>query len=269
MKKLVAGAAVGTSLVLALSACAGSASDSALPAENVSAVEALDQVVVETEKVETFSADLTVDGAGKARGSGSFQLKPAPAFTVKLDSFEFAGVNVGVSGTRLILLDQTLYVQNQQLAQFLGGGKPWVKITVGEAASAAGFDPNALLNQFQQADPGKLARIVSDSTDVTRVGTEKIDGVDTVHYKGTVDIKDAITKYDPELKQAAEQLSNGSEKLGFDIWTDAANLPRKVVTAVTTTEGQTFNVTVVFRDYDKPVSVTPPPADQVGDLQVP
>ncbi|GAB2815604.1 hypothetical protein GCM10022221_11880 [Actinocorallia aurea] len=269
MKKLVAGAAVGTSLVLALSACSGSASDSGLPAENVSAVTALDQVAVEAEKVETFTAELTISGAGKAHATGSFRLKPAPAFSVDMDSFAVAGVDIPAAGTQVVLLDETVYVRNQQLAQFLGGGKPWMKIGVGDVASAAGFDPDELVKQFQQADPGNLAKIVSDSTDVKRVGEEEIDGVQTVHYQGTVDIKQAITKYDPELKQAAEQLSNGSEKLSFDIWTDGEDLPRKVVTHVTTSENKTFDVQVVFRDYGSKVSVAAPPADQVGDIKIP
>ncbi|MDX6738275.1 hypothetical protein [Actinocorallia sp. A-T 12471] len=269
MKKLVAGAAVGTSLVLALSACSGATSDSALPAQNVSAVQALDQVAIEAEKVETFTAELTMDGAGKAHATGSFRLKPTPAFSVAMDSFSVAGIDVPAAGTQVVLLDETIYVRNQQLSQFVGGGKPWLKISVGEAAGAAGFDANALVHQFQQADPGHLAKIFSDSTDVTRVGEEKIDGVATVHYKGTVDIKKAITEYDGDLKQAAEQLSNGSEKLAFDIWTDAENLPRKVVTHVTTSEAKTFDVTVVFRDYGSKVSVAAPPADQVGDIKVP
>ncbi|ROO91181.1 uncharacterized protein DUF1396 [Actinocorallia herbida] len=269
MKKLVAGAAVGTSLVLALSACSGSASDSALPAENVSAVTALDQVAVEADKVETFTAELTIAGAGKAHATGSFRLKPAPAFSVDMDTFSVAGVDVPAAGTKVVLLDETVFVRNQQLSQFLGGGKPWMKISAGAAASAAGFDADALVQQFQQADPGNLAKIISDSTDVKRVGEEEIDGVATVHYQGTVDVKKAITRYDPELKQAAEQLSNGSEELAFDLWSDAENLPRKVVTHVTTSEGKTFDVTVIFRDYGSDVSVAAPPADQVGDIKVP
>ncbi len=271
MMKLASGAVAGTLLLFSLTACESDETASGAPGDtvNLSASQVLDRSASRAAGVETFTADLTVEGSGSVKGSGQFRLKPSPAFSVTLDQLSFGGVAVGTGGTRVVLLDQTVYVQNAQLSQFLGTGKPWMKITLGQAANAAGFNADDLLKQFQQADPGALTKIVSGSTDVKKVGTEKIDGVETTHYQGTVDVKKAMTEYDPELRKTAEQLSNGSENLGFDVWVDGQDLPRKVVTKVTTSEAKQFNVTVVFRDYGKPVTVAAPPADQVGDIKVP
>ncbi|MEO3785842.1 LppX_LprAFG lipoprotein [Actinocorallia sp. B10E7] len=272
MMKIASGAVAGTVLLLSLTACEGETTASGNGPDNtvnLSASQVLDRTATRSAEVETFTADLTVDGSGSVRGSGAFRMKPSPAFSVNLEQLSFGGVTVGTGGTRVVLLDETVYVQNSQLSQFLNSGKPWMKITLGEAANAVGFNPNDLLKQVDQADPGKLSRILSSSTDVKKVGSEKIDGVETTHYQGTVDVKKSMTEYDPELRATAEQLSNGSEKLGFDIWVDGEQLPRKVITKVTTSEAKQFNVTVVFRDYGKPVSVAAPPADQVGDIKLP
>jgi len=271
MKKIATGAVAGTVLLLSLTACDGETTASSAPGDvvNLSASQVLDRSATRSAEVESFNADLTVDGSGSVKGTGSFRMKPSPAFSVNLEQLSFGGMTVGTGGTRVVPLDETVYVQNAQLSQFLGSGKPWMKITLGQAASAVGFDPQDLLKQVDQADPGKLTRIISSSTDVKEVGTEQIDGVKTTHYQGTVDVKKAMTDYDPELRKTAEQLSNGSEKLGFDVWVDGEQLPRKVITKVTTSEAKQFNVTVVFRDYGKPVTVAAPPADQVGDIKIP
>ncbi|WP_157963590.1 LppX_LprAFG lipoprotein [Actinocorallia populi] len=272
MMKIASGAVAGTVLLLSLTACDDSGTTSSSEpgtTVNLSAAQVLDRSADRTAKVETFTADVTVDGAAAVKATGQFRAKPSPAFSVNVEQLSFGGMSVGTGGTRVVLLDKTVYVQNAQLSQFLGAGKPWMKITLGEAASAAGFNADELLGQFQQADPGALAKIMSDSTDVKKVGTEKIDGVETTHYQGTVDVKKAMTQYDPELRKTAEQLSNGSEKLGFDVWVDGEQLPRKVLTKVTTSEAKQFNVAVAFRDYGAPVTVAAPPADQVGDIKVP
>lgn len=271
MMKIASGAAAGTLLLLSLTACGGETTTSSGPDNtvNLSASQVLDRTATRSAEAETFTADLTVDGSGSVRGTGSFRMKPSPAFSVNLEQLSFGGMTVGTGGTRVVLLDETVYVQNPQLSQFLNVGKPWMKITLGQAADAAGFNPQDLLKQVDQADPAKLTKILSSSTDVKKVGSEEIDGVDTTHYQGTVDVKKAMADYDPELRGTAEQLSNGSESLGFDIWVDGEQLPRKVLTKVTTSEAKQFNVTVVFRDYGKPVEVAAPPADQVGDIKLP
>jgi len=271
MKKIAVGAVAGTVLLLSLTACDGESTTSGAPGDtaNLSASQVLDRSASRSAEVETFKADLTVDGSGSVKGSGAFRMKPSPAFSVNLEQLSFGGVTVGASGTRVVLLDGTVYVQNPQLSQFLGSGKPWMRITLGDAANAVGFNPNDLLKQVDQADPAKLSGVLAASTDVKEVGTEEIDGVKTTHYQGTVDMKKALTDYDPELRKTAEQLSNGSEKLAFDVWLDGGQLPRKVITRVTTSEAKQFNVTVVFRDYGEPVTVAAPPADQVGDIKLP
>lgn len=268
-KKLALGAAAGTALALTLTACGGEGSTNSPKTVNLSAAQALDASVTKTANVESFSAELTIGGAAEVHGTGSFQLKPAPAFSANLDKITFGGLSVGAGGTRVVLLDQNIYVQNQALSQFTGGGKPWLKIGLGEVASRAGFNPDELLNKVSQANPADMAKIVSESIDVKKVGEEKIDGVNTTHYQGTVDFKTALEKYDPELRKKAEGMSNGSEKLNFDFWTDGENLPRKVVAKATTTENKTFDVTVLFRDYGKKVNVAAPPADQTADFKLP
>ncbi|GAA3223608.1 LppX_LprAFG lipoprotein [Actinocorallia longicatena] len=267
MKKLATGVVAGSALALALTAC-GSPTESPKTV-NLSAHEALNASAGKTANVESFSAELTVGGGATVHGTGSFQIKPAPAFSVELDQISLAGFNVGTGGTRLILLGQDVYVSNKNLNSLTGGSKPWVKVNLGTVGDKVGFNPGDMLKQVTQANPADLAKIVAESTDVKKVGTEKIDGVQTTHYAGTVDLKTALKNWDPELQGKVEGMAKGAEALTFDFWADKDQLPRKVAAKATSSEGKVYDVTVLFRDYGKKVSVTAPPADQVGDLKFP
>jgi hypothetical protein len=64
------------------------------------------------------------------------------------------------------------------------GGKPWIKVDLSAVGKQAGID----LSQFTQlgTDPAQMVGwLRTVSGDVTTVGTEQIDGVDTTHYRAT------------------------------------------------------------------------------------
>ena len=79
------------------------------------------------------------------------------------------------------------------------GGKPWIKVDLNAVGKQAGID----LSQFTQlgTDPSRMVDwLRTVSGDVTTVGTEKLDGVDTTHYRATVD----LSKY-PDLVPADQR----------------------------------------------------------------
>ncbi|GAB3277506.1 lipoprotein [Actinocorallia lasiicapitis] len=268
MKKLATGAVAGTALALALTACGGQGANNPKTV-NLSANQALTESVSKTEDVKSFGAELTVGGGATVHGVGRFQIKPEVALSVDLDQISLGGLNIGTGGTKVLLVGQNVYVSNKQLNQFTGGTKPWIKVDLGTVGSAVGFNPQDILKQVTQANPADLAKIVSQSTDVAKVGEEKIDGVQTTHYKGTVDVQKALKELAPDLKVKAEELAKGAESLSFDYWLDGDQLPRKVTAHATSTENKSYDVTVVFRDYNTKVSVAAPPADQTSDFKLP
>lgn len=270
---LVAAGGTATGAALLLSGCGG---DGTASTENMklSAGEALLKASQKAGKADTFKADLTVTGtgdgeSGKIHADGQFQLRPTLKFSAKLDQVSRGGQAVpGVKGQALFT-DNVLYAKVPQLAQFVSGGKPWVKIDVNQMAQRTGFDVQGLINQVQKVDPAEQTKMFTGSKDARRVGTETVDGVKTTHYTGTVTVQDALNRLDAQAREKVSKWlpkDRGNGKINFDLWTDGENLPRKLVSKASGSQGETGTVTVLYSDYGESFSVHPPPSDQVGQL---
>lgn len=265
------GTAVGAALVL--SGCNG---DGSANTENMklSAAQALAKTSQKAEKADTFKADLTVagtggDGAGKIHADGQFQLRPSLKFSAKLDEFSRNGQSVPGAKGQAVFTDNVLYAKVPQLAQFVSNGKPWVRIDVNQVAQRTGFDVQGLVGQVQKVDPAEQTKMFTGSKDARRVGAEKVDGVQTVHYTGTVTVQDALNRLDPEARAKVSKWlpkDRGNAKINFDLWADGDNLPRKIVSKTNGTQGESGSVTVLYSHYGESFTVNPPPSDQVGQL---
>ncbi|OLT25441.1 hypothetical protein BJF79_12760 [Actinomadura sp. CNU-125] len=276
MNRRLTVAAGGTAMgaVLLLSGCGGDGSGGTAANVNLSANEVLLASAEQTSKADTFQADLTVttEGSdnGKIRANGQFQLRPTLKFSAQLDEASLGGAAIpGVKG-RAIYTGDVLYAKVPQLARFVADGKPWVKIDVNQVAQASGFDVRQLIDQVRKVNPAEQTKMLTGSEDARRVGTEEINGVETTHYAGTVTVQDALQQLDAQTR---EEVSRHMPKdtdatMKFDLWTDGENLPRKLETNVQGDQGHEGKVTVLYSEYGEPVSVNPPPADQVGTLSL-
>ena len=80
-----------------------------------------------------------------------------------------------------------IYMRLPVLTKLLPGGKPWIKVDLGEVGKRAGID----VSQFTQFanDPTQMVDwLRAASGSVTTVGTENIGGEPTTHYKATIDL---------------------------------------------------------------------------------
>ncbi|MFB4313631.1 hypothetical protein [Actinomadura sp. 21ATH] len=267
------GTAMGTALVLA--GCGGTGAETSTGNMKLTAAEALVKTSQKTGRADTFKADLTVtdtgDGANRVRASGQFRLRPELTFSAQLDEMSRNGQAVPGAQGQAIYTGNVLYAKVPMLARFVGEGKPWLKVNVDQAGRQFGFDAGALVQQVQKINPAEQTRMFTGSKDVRRVGTEKVDGVDTTHYTGTVTVQDALGRLDAQAREKVRAWfpqGAANEKITFDLWTGADQLPRKLVSKGTPAKGESGTVTVLYRDYGKPISVNPPPADQVGELSL-
>ena len=266
------GTAVGAALVL--SGCNG---DGSANTENMklSAGQALIKTSEQTAKADTFKADLTVveggNESGRIHADGQFQLRPTLQFSAKLDEFSQNGQTVPGAKGQAVFTGNVLYAKVPQLAQFVSGGKPWVKIDVNQMSQRTGFDVQGLVDQVQKVDPAEQTKMFTGSKDARRVGTDTIDGVRTTHYAGTVTIDDALNRLDAQAREKVSKWlpkDRANGKINFDLWTDGDNLPRKIVSKAHGSQGETGSVTVLYSDYGDSFTVNPPPADQVGQLSI-
>jgi hypothetical protein len=167
-----------------------------------------------------------------------------------------------------------VYLNMPVLSKVLPGGKPWIKMDLNAIGKQAGID----LSQLTQLanDPSRMVDwLRAASSDVTTIGTETIDGVETTHYRATVD----LSKY-PDLVPAAErdavrkaveaiEQQAGVSSFPMHVWVGKDGLVRQVRAVLTETiQGQTMNVVTSERFYDfgAPVDIQLPPADQATDI---
>ncbi len=167
-----------------------------------------------------------------------------------------------------------VYMRLPALTRLMPGGKPWIKIDLNALGKQAGID----LSQFTQlgTDPSRMVDwLRTVSGDVTTVGTEKLDGVDTTHYRATVDLSKypGLVPADQReaVQKAVDQLTNAAHISTFPVhvWVDQDGLVRQVRAVLTETiQGQTVNVVTTERFYDfgTPVDIQLPAENQVTDI---
>jgi hypothetical protein len=272
MKRRFAVAAGGTAVgaTLLLSGCAGDGSGGdATGSVKLSAADAVLQSSKKTGQADSFKADLTVtdtgDGGSQIKANGQFRLRPQLVFSAQLKEYGTGGRTVSGATGQAIYTGDTLYAKVPQLARYVAGGKPWLKMNLSQLGRQAGVDVKGLVDQVQKVNPAEQTKMFTGSKDVRRVGEESVDGVQTTHYTGTVTVQDALNRLDPQVRQRVSQWFHGdvsNQKINFDLWTDKDQLPRKLVSKGSGAD--TGTVTVLYSDYGKSFSVNPPPADQVG-----
>ena len=70
------------------------------------------------------------------------------------------------------------------------GGKHWIRYGYEDLAGLAGGSGAYLQNQMQNSTPNQSVKLLLASGDVKKAGEEKVRGVATTHYSGTVNVAD-------------------------------------------------------------------------------
>ncbi|GGV81400.1 hypothetical protein [Streptomyces griseoloalbus] len=165
------------------------------------------------------------------------------------------------------VVDEVLYQKTP--GRNAPGGKPWVRIDLDKVAAQQG------VNNQQIGDPAQTASYAKAITDedVTKVGTEKIDGVNTTHYRVSVD----VTKL-PGGDQMREQLG---PTLPMQVWLDDEGRLRRQQMDMTVKVAASASATpdagaapqqlkmssvMQFSDFGTEVDAEAPPAEQVADM---
>lgn len=219
---------------------------------------------------------VTVSAAGKQltmTGHGSFASNRGE---MDMDLGGLLGALGGGSGAdstmKAIYLteggDHVMYLNLAFLSSMLPGGKSWIRIDLEKAGKAAGIDVNQLMSGAGQNPSDSLA-LLRTHGDFSEVGTEKLDGVDTTHYHGTVDLQKAAAASgagSDAIKRILEL--GGPSQYPVDVWVDDAGYVRQYETSYDQTSNgspMSMSMKVEIGDYGTNVDVTAPPADQTFD----
>ena len=128
------------------------------------------------------------------------------------DGVEMKASSTGAQAMELILVDQAMYMKSPDL----GTGDKWLKIDLS--------DPNSLFGMIGKAtDPEVMFKAMEAPKKLELVGAEEVDGVETNHYRITMD----PTKYLEAMEFPAAMADMLPKELVTEMWVDGDNLPRK------------------------------------------
>ena len=161
-------------------------------------------------------------------------------------------------------------------ADTVPGGKSWVKGDL-EALAQAGGGSGLDVGSFGASDPRDVLKALEAvAGDLELVGRDSQRGVDTTHYRATLDLRSLLeTTVGKEaagmlggLDQMLEQ--SGLSTIPLDVWVDDEQLLRRLdMDFSMTPPGQqgTLEASMSFElyDYGEPLFIELPPADDVAD----
>jgi hypothetical protein len=190
------------------------------------------------------------------------------------------------SGCRGITIGDVSYVEVPQQAG-LPPGKRWVKSDWDTADAEAEFEASqkpqtdadgawtsyGFMLAFSEPPPGDYLGYLREHGELERVGEENVRGVPTTHYRTTLDRKQLTREQleregwkDANIEKHLQTIPETEEEV--ELWVDAADLTRRVVTTSTTTFAQVGMThrsvtTTEYFDFGVELAIEPPPAGEV------
>jgi hypothetical protein len=219
-----------------------------------------------------------------ATGGGSFDVgghTGSLSLTVNLGSIPELTQVLGASSLQLeeLIQGSTVYIKLPPalMSKIPGLSKPWLKINLSQAGSAAGIPGlSAIISNPAASDPSQLLRYLRETSgSVTKVGTATVDGRQTTHYRAKVSldrVPDAFPAASrPQVRQAIASLERTTHAhlLPVDVWIDGSHLVRRLQLALgETVSGQPLNamLAVDIPQYGQQPPPAIPPADEVEDV---
>ena len=220
-----------------------------------------------------------LDAPVTATGSGVVDLRDhAIAMSLAMDLGDEPQVvqELGSSTMRLdmVLRGATAYVKlPSSLASALGASRPWVELDLGKLSGIPGL--SSLTDGPGTSDPTQALQMLrSSSGSDVNLGQQRVDGVETTHYRLEMSI-DRLTDNLPAsergaVQKALSELSVSGGVFPIDVWVDADHLIRRVVMSIDLSlpTGANFQETVIgdYSDYGPQSPPATPPANAVVDL---
>jgi hypothetical protein len=216
------------------------------------------------QQVTSFTATINTQGTGGVQvtmaGTLQERTKPNIYFDAAFSTVSFDGQPMP-GGMEEILTNKALYLK-MALLSHLTGGKPWAEVTLSDFQHASGVNLEQLIQQVESNNPLQQTEMLSASKDVRKIGTETINGVPTTHYTGAFPLSAGLVRLPVSVRVATSQMYKGSETEHFDVWLDAQQQVRKIVTSMGV-PGQTATATMYVTAINNPVKTVVPPASEV------
>ncbi|MFC8009553.1 hypothetical protein [Streptomyces cinereoruber] len=215
--------------------------------------------------------------SGTAEMTGVQGWNPAVMDITMKGSLFTAGDPEAPEQTRMIVLGDVTYLDMGTEKAAERDGKRWMKLDM-KAAAEASDDPTAKhrmtggLGNMNQ-DPAQQLALLLDSPDLKHVGAEKINGMETQHYKGTLSFEQMLkaNKTSEVLPEKEYDALIAAVKLaglkGYDteVWVDEDGYPARMDVDMNMGIGS-MELRADYSDYGAATTVEAPPAEDTFDL---
>ena len=263
--------------------CGGSGSSQANAGESISLQELAQSATSSADAKSgrfAFDMSMSLPGADEVfvfSGEGAFDAKSERAsFSVDMSSFAslLGGLFAGMAGPNAAgapdfddpsgwkieaIQDGTVsYVRFPAVDDQLPAGKSWVRTDESKPGAKQGTDFD--FQQLTNNDPRELLDFLQGvSGEIEIVGTEQLRGVETTHYRATVDPLEYEKLVPPDKRQELESLveqmaaQSGLGEVPVDVWLDEGGLVRKLTMAFSATQSGTSgssDASMTFEIYD-------------------
>jgi hypothetical protein len=243
---------------------------------------AVDPVAAAATKSQTAGGFKTSVSVTLAAGGKQFTITGHGAFGAHEGEMEMdmggllgqAGAPAGTDSTMKAVYvtedgDPVMYLKFGLLTSLMPGGKPWMRLDLQKAGKAAGVDLGGLLGGGSQNATDSLA-LLRHAGDFSSVGSETVGGVETTHYRGTIDLEKAAESGGASADTIKRLLESGPPtQYPADVWIDDSGLIRRLTTSYDESLGgktMSMSMTMDMSDYGAAVDVSAPPANQVFDV---
>jgi hypothetical protein len=159
------------------------------------------------------------------------------------------------------------YMRFPLLSRSLRVTKPWLSIDLSTASKTLGAQAG-LSDLLQRSDLAQQLGIVGAATGpVSRVGTERVRGSATTHYRTTIRYAKLAEFLSSDAARAAR--ADGAKTAPLDVWVGEDGYLHRIRYALTVARGDrplASTVTYDLYDFGTVLDVALPPASQTQDL---
>ncbi|PKV87264.1 hypothetical protein [Streptomyces sp. TLI_146] len=217
-------------------------------------------------------------GAEKTETTGVMAWNPT-AMDLTVTSSAAKGMAGAPEKTRMLWVNNVMYVDMGSMGESAKefGGKRWMKFDMTSLAKQSGKEQlvkqmTAGMENMNQ-DPAQQLALLLDSPNLKHLGAERIDGVSSEHYKGTLTIDEMMKSnkmLDTLKPEERRQLLTNMKKTGVqgydtEVWVNADGYPVRMDVNMSSPQGKVVTSTH-YSDYGAKAQVTAPPAGETADL---
>lgn len=163
-----------------------------------------------------------------------------------------------------------IFVSTPAFAGKLPAGASWVELDLAAAEKKLGIDPQALSSG--ESNPAQfLEYLRASGGNVLMTGTERVRGVETTRYSGTIDLHKIPGADSTAAQKAIEEIvaATGTSTIPVQAWVDADKLIRRFSLAIPLSVGGQrieTKVNVEFFDFGPQPAVQAPAASETYAL---